>query len=196
MSLFQLLLEVCSSHLLIWLSILLDGCGLNFIPLQISLLYDFSLQLFPSPVSLLCSVLSCSYPSFLHLFLTFLSPPFHLFILLIPSILPSIVFLLSYLSLLSLKLSVHSDPTPPSSSCVFCMPAFIPPSLILCFSPPPSRLAHTHFVHTEYSGCSSFTNAQDLWMTTAGLHCHHKIAGVLYMREMGGRSKHVCLVPI
>lgn len=133
-------------HLLIWLSILLDGWGLIFILLQISLLHGFSVQLFPSSVSLLCSVLSCSYLSFLYLFLTFLSSPSHLFILLIPSIFPSIVFILSYLSLLSLKLSVHSDPTPPSflflsSQVISCMPAFILPSLILCFSPPPSRLA-------------------------------------------------------
>lgn len=58
LALFQLLLEVCSSHLLIWLSILLDGCGLIFILLQISLLNNFSIQLFPSSSSLLCSVLS------------------------------------------------------------------------------------------------------------------------------------------
>lgn len=28
-------------------------------------------------------------------------------------------------------------------------------------------------------------------MTTARLHCHHKIAGVLYMREMG--EERVCV---
>lgn len=66
------------------------------------------------------------------------------------------------------------------------------------FSSPLSRLA-PFWLLSEYSGYSSFTDRKDLWMTTAGFHCHRKIATVLYYERDGGNvctCVCVCLVPI
>lgn len=208
LSLFRLLLQV-SSHLLIWLSILLCVGFFSSCHARLSLLFSFlpsshfphSIQLPLNSLFLLCcascpsivfpgfsqSLLSVAPPSYFSLssssphplfsvWLSFFVIPFPFFLLHCHHTIDS--------SSLSSSLSLIFSPTPSFSH-----------PLIPCFPPPLSRLA-SYRLHSEYSGYSSFTNTQDLWMTTAGLHCHHKIATVLYAREMREVCVWVCVFSV